>query len=175
VIDHTQLSVDMIITCSPDCHDRLRWVGRSNLWQCRPPERAADEHENPRSRKIAQNQMPRKTTTQKILEGDAGKRGKHVLQRRLAAEPHAQVGLPDAPAHLSARARAAWDFWREQLELMQLDHAPDAIALEGACVNYARAVEADLILTREGIVIDEPTFYRGERLRGVARRKKHPP
>jgi hypothetical protein len=71
--------------------------------------------------------MRRKTTTQKILEGDAGKRGKHVLQRKLAAEPQAQVGLPDAPEHLSARAREAWYFWREQLELMQLDYAPDAI------------------------------------------------
>ena len=119
--------------------------------------------------------MRRTPTQQKINEGDAGKRGKHVLQRKLAAEPPAPEGLPDAPPHLSGRARDAWNFWREQLEMMQLDHAPDAIALEGACVNYARAVEADLILTREGIVIDEPTFYRGERLRGVARRKKHPP
>jgi P27 family predicted phage terminase small subunit len=65
-------------------------------------------------------------------------------------------------------------FWREQLELMHLDHRPDAIALEGACVNYARAVEADLIVRREGIVIDEPVFYQGKRLRGVTRQRKHP-
>jgi phage terminase small subunit len=103
---------------------------------------------------------PRKPTLRKIIEGDARQRGKGVLQRKLAAEPRAQVGLPDAPPHLSARARQAWQFWREQLEAMQLDHTPDAIALEGACVNYARAVEADLIVTREGILIDEPTFYK---------------
>jgi P27 family predicted phage terminase small subunit len=116
---------------------------------------------------------PRKPTQQKINEGDAHRSGRHALQRKLAAEPRAQHGLPDAPAHLSTRARQAWQFWREQLQAMHIDHAPDAIALEGACVNYARAVEADLIITREGIVIDEPTFYRGEG-RGVTHKKKHP-
>jgi P27 family predicted phage terminase small subunit len=117
---------------------------------------------------------PRKPTQQKINEGDAHKSGRHALQRKLDAEPHAQHGLPNAPAHLSARARLAWQFWREQLEVMHLDHAADAIALEGACVNYARAVEADLIVTREGIAIDEPVFYQGKRLRGVKRQRKHP-
>lgn len=37
---------------------------------------------------------------------------------------------------------------------MGLDRRPDAQMLEGACVNYARAVEADLIVAREGIMQD---------------------
>jgi len=41
----------------------------------------------------------------------------------------APVGLPDPPQHLCERAHAAWQFWREQLELMGLDHR------QGACVN----------------------------------------
>lgn len=41
-------------------------------------------------------------------------------------------------------------------------------------MNYARAVEADLIVTREGAIINEPVFYQGKRVAGVTRQKKHP-
>lgn len=38
---------------------------------------------------------------------------------------------------------------------MNLDSRPDSQMLEGACVNYARAVQADLQIERDGITINE--------------------
>ncbi len=39
---------------------------------------------------------------------------------------------------------------------MQLDSRPDAMMLEGACVNYAKAVQADLEVLVGGITVEEP-------------------
>ena len=47
---------------------------------------------------------------------------------------------------------------------MEQDHRPDAIMLEGACVNYARAVEADSILNQEGLTITEQYVDKEERV-----------
>lgn len=96
-----------------------------------------------------------KPIAQQIAEGDPRKRGKGKLRERLSAEPKAARGLPLCPRHLQGRARAAWNFWREELEAMGIDSRPDAMMLEGACVNYARAVQADLILAR-GCQVEEP-------------------
>ena len=115
-----------------------------------------------------------KPTTRKIIEGDASMRGKGKLQAKLASEPIAAKGLPDCPEYLTGKARTMWDFWKTELELMQLDARPDAGMLEGAAQAYARAVEAELILDREGIIVSEPVFYKGEPLAGIERTKKHP-
>lgn len=115
-----------------------------------------------------------KPTQLKIAEGDRRRVGKGTLQRRLEAEPIAQRGLGDAPAHLCALARQMWDFWRLELELMQLDSRPDRMILEGACVAYARAVAADTILHREGLIVRETVLYKGVGLQNVERNKKHP-
>src|SRR5574337_2001247 len=88
-----------------------------------------------------------KPITQHIAEGDPSKLGVNKLDERLAKQPKAARGLPICPRHLSGRARAAWNFWKAELEGMKLDCRPDAMMLEGACVNYARAVQADIILT----------------------------
>jgi P27 family predicted phage terminase small subunit len=117
---------------------------------------------------------PRKPTQQKINEGDAHRSGRQALQRKLDAEPHAEHGLPPAPEYLPERARDAYEFWRAELELMQLDHTPDRVALEGAAVAYCRATEAELTVSREGAIVDEPVIYRGKPLSGVTRKKKHP-
>lgn len=87
-------------------------------------------------------------------------RGVHKLDAKLAAEPKAQKGLPDCPKHLKGRARAAWGFWREELEKMSLDCRPDAMMLEGACVNYAKAVQADLLVLAGGVTVEEPIIDR---------------
>ncbi len=56
---------------------------------------------------------------------------------------------------------------------MDLDRRPDAMMLEGACVNFARAVEADLLLLKEGITVTESTLdQEGEVI--VLKIKKHP-
>lgn len=39
---------------------------------------------------------------------------------------------------------------------MKLDHRPDAMMLEGACVSYARAVHAELEAARLGEVLEIP-------------------
>jgi P27 family predicted phage terminase small subunit len=57
---------------------------------------------------------------------------------------------------------------------MQIDHKPDAPALEAAAMAFCRAVDAELIVTREGAVVDEPIYYKGKRLRGAFRKKRHP-
>jgi P27 family predicted phage terminase small subunit len=116
----------------------------------------------------------RKPLKQQAAAGDPRKLGKGKLQQQLDAEPIAARGLPACPEHLEGRARAAWEFWRVELEAMQLDCRPDAQMLEGACSNYARAVQADLILAKDGPVVDEVVLYKGEILIGVVRKKKHP-
>ncbi len=94
-----------------------------------------------------------KSAARQIAEGDPSKRGVHRLDQRLASEPAATKGLPGCPRHLVGRARQAWKFWSEELAAMDLDRRPDAMMLEGACTNFARAVEADLLVQIEGLVI----------------------
>jgi len=119
--------------------------------------------------------MPtRKPTARQVIEGDKSKRGKRKLWEKLQSEPIAQKGLPACPAHLDGRARESWNFLRTEIELMQLDARPDAVALEAVCVAYARAVAADIRLNAEGTVIEEPVLYKGEALPGYSRKKKHP-
>ena len=114
-----------------------------------------------------------KPTAVQIAEGDPRKKGTGKLRERLEREPDARRGLPDCPRHLKGRARAAWAFWNEELASMNLDCRPDAMMLEGACVNYARAVEADAILADEGLVVTEPVITKQGDVVGE-RHKKHP-
>jgi P27 family predicted phage terminase small subunit len=97
-----------------------------------------------------------KALTRQIVEGDPRKIGKRKLQQRSAAEPKAMHGLPACPRHLRGRARAAWNFWREELRVMELNSRPDAMMLEGACVNYAKAVQADALVLAGGVTVEEP-------------------
>src|ERR1700680_3627359 len=97
-----------------------------------------------------------KPLERQIIEGDPRMRGKGKLQQRLDAQVKARGGLPRCPTHLRGRARACWNLWKQELELMGLDCRPDAMMLEGACVNYARAVQADIQLARFGITVEEP-------------------
>lgn len=93
-----------------------------------------------------------KPTAKQIAAGDPRRLGVRKLKAKLAAEPKAAAGLPSCPRHLRGRARAAWNFWSEELVSMNLDRRPDAMMLEGACVGYQRAVQADLIVAKEGPV-----------------------
>lgn len=96
-----------------------------------------------------------KPISQQIAEGDPRKIGKGKLEERHKKEAKAARGFPPCPRHLRGRARAAWNFWTKELSEMKLDCRPDAMMLEGACVNYARAVQADLIL-QHGCQVTEP-------------------
>jgi phage terminase small subunit len=89
-----------------------------------------------------------KPTRRQIGEGDSAKRGKRKLQEKLNSKPKATRGLPPCPKHVVGLARSAWKFWAEELRAMKLDARSDAMMLEGACVNYARAVQAAAIIQR---------------------------
>src|SRR5436305_14436798 len=114
-----------------------------------------------------------KPIAQQIAEGDPRKRGKRKLEESRAREPKAARGLPDCPEHIEGRARSAWDFWREELIAMNIDSRPDAMMLEGACVGYGRAVEADEMLAKQGLVIAQPIVdINGQRI--SVKVKDHP-
>lgn len=116
---------------------------------------------------------PPKTGAKLAAEGDTRQRGVRKHAARIAAEPKATSGLPPCPRHLKGRARAAWNFWCEELHAMNLDKRPDAHMLEGACIAYDRAVEADMILADEGITVKESILdKRGEVV--VLKIKAHP-
>lgn len=90
-----------------------------------------------------------------IAAGDPRKHGMGKLQERLDAQVKASSGLPSCPRHLVGRARSSWNLWKQELEAMNLDCRPDAMMLEGACVNYARAVQADIEVQLRGILYEE--------------------
>jgi len=114
-----------------------------------------------------------KPIARQLSEGDPRKKGKRKLQERLVAEPKATPGLPRCPRHLRGRARAAYNFWREELQALGLDFRPDAMMLEGACTAYARAVQVDLMLAGAGLLIEQPILDATGKLSGV-RLKVHP-
>ncbi|MCL5743057.1 MAG: phage terminase small subunit P27 family [Acidobacteria bacterium] len=108
-----------------------------------------------------------------IARGDPRNVGKRVLEERAAAQVKATPGLPPCPRHLRGRARSAWHFWAAELEVMEMDRRPDSMALEGACVSYGRAVAADLLLARVGLVIEEPVMNADQEQVGT-KVKTHP-
>ena len=89
----------------------------------------------------------------------------------LAALPKAARGLGDPPSHLTGLARQQWMIWKQNLEAMDQDFRADRVFLEGACVHYARAIEADEIL-KDGCEIEEAIDVTGEKV--GTRMKKHP-
>lgn len=108
-----------------------------------------------------------------IADGDPSKHGKHVLERRLEAEPKPTGELSACPKHLTGRARRTWNFWTEELSAMKLSKRPDNQMLEGACVAYARAVAADLILEKEGLIVKENYIDEAGEVH-VLKIRKHP-
>lgn len=94
-----------------------------------------------------------KAAGRKLAEGDTRKIGAHKLAAQIAGEPRAVRGLPSCPRHLRGRARAAWNFWREELAAMSLDCRPDAQMLEGACVAYEAAVNSYETIHKQGRLI----------------------
>lgn len=96
-----------------------------------------------------------KPGARRLAEGDTRRVGAKKLIAQVAAEPKAARGLPPCPARLKGLARETWEFWAEELASMSLDRRPDAQMLEGACVNFARAVKADEEVERLGEVFHE--------------------
>lgn len=99
-----------------------------------------------------------KPTANQIAAGDPRKLGKKKLQEKLDNEPQAVSGIQDPPERLEGIARDQWLFWRAELEAMGIDKRPDAAMLEGACWNFAGAIDAEKILAREGQTVTESTI-----------------
>lgn len=87
-----------------------------------------------------------------LREGDPGHQGIGKLKKLHASEPKAEHGLPACPRELRGVARRAWETWSEDLRTMDLDHRPDGPLLHGLCVMFARAIQADTLIRKEGIV-----------------------
>lgn len=114
-----------------------------------------------------------KPINQRIAEGDVRGRGVHKLDAIKDAQIAAVRGLPEAPAHLCEAARRQWNVWKEDLECMEQDFHADAAMLEGACVNYVRAVEADATL-KGGCQLREPVLDKSTGLVIGHKLKNHP-
>ena len=76
-------------------------------------------------------------TQLKLVRGNPGKR-----PIRAAGEPKPGHTLPEAPVHLSARAKAAWGQIAPILSRMGVLTEADAVALELLCEAYADYSEA---------------------------------
>lgn len=107
-----------------------------------------------------------------MAEGDPRKRGVKKLRELQAKVPKPSSGLPECPRHLRGRARSVWNFWAEELAVMKVDKRPDGPMLEGACCAYERAVKADLILRKDGLICEERAIVDDEVI--VLKIKKHP-
>jgi P27 family predicted phage terminase small subunit len=103
---------------------------------------------------MPRGQRPKPIALQ-IAEGDPRRHGRNKLLEKQAREPKATDGLPKCPAYLrrNARARAAWNFWRAELQRMDLDRRPDRPMLEGACIAYAEAIACFQLVEKQGRVI----------------------
>jgi phage terminase small subunit len=71
-----------------------------------------------------------------IAEGDPRKHGVHKLDEMLASQPKSQRGLRECPPYLSKEAKEAWDFWKAQLETMDLDYQAYALSLAAGCMAF---------------------------------------
>ena len=97
--------------------------------------------------------FPAKSPAKKLAEGDRSHTGKAKLAKAVTEEPKPPTGLPSKPpSGLSGRAKRTWITWVACLETMKLDKMPDAQLLEGACIAYDRAVQAELLITRQGMI-----------------------
>jgi P27 family predicted phage terminase small subunit len=97
---------------------------------------------------------PRKQTKLKLLTGNPGK--KKLPQ---GIEPTATRGLPECPPRFVGAARDAWVFLAGQAVAMEIDYRVDALALEGACVAYGRAYDADAVIDALGATFTSPNGY----------------
>ena len=84
----------------------------------------------------------RKPTERQIAEGDPRKRGVHKLDERKATQPKTSKGLPDCPEFLGEVAKESYEFWKQELELMDMDKRPYAQVLTAVSIAWESVVNA---------------------------------
>jgi len=99
---------------------------------------------------------PRKPTKLKLIEGNPGK-------QKLHREPQPDLGSTPCPSHLPPLGKKMWKHLVQHLDALNLLAKLDSTILEGICVAYARAVEADTILSRDGLTFQSGDNYRQQR------------
>jgi len=100
----------------------------------------------------------------KLVRGNPGKR-----PIKAAGEPKPAHMLPNPPAHLSSRAKAAWDQIAPVLSGMGALTEADAVALELLCEAYADDTGA-----REELRAFGSNYYETTTQTGATMRRLHP-
>lgn len=80
----------------------------------------------------------------KIANGNPGK-------RKIQDEPQPKQGSPVCPEWFGDDARAEWERVVPELERLKLLTVIDGAAIEGHCLNYARALDCERTLAKEGV------------------------
>lgn len=93
---------------------------------------------------------PPKPTRVKELQGTLRK------HRENPAEWKPPEGAPPCPSHLAGAALELWRFLVGHMSASGVVTSVDGVALEGFCVAYARAVEADKAIKKKGLIVKTP-------------------
>jgi P27 family predicted phage terminase small subunit len=83
-----------------------------------------------------------KPTALRVIEGN---RSGRPLPKH---EPKPRLGLPPAPPHLDARARAEWDRITPELHAIGMLTVIDGAVLAAYCMAYSRWAEAEAAIAR---------------------------
>lgn len=79
--------------------------------------------------------------------------------------PRPRPGRPTCPSWMPKDGRAEWRRVLPELELMGLALRADRATLAGYCASYARWVEAERLISADGVIVDG---YRGGRVKHPA-------
>jgi P27 family predicted phage terminase small subunit len=93
-----------------------------------------------------------KPTAVKIREGNPGKRKLNT------SEPKPRAGAPHMPWYLTPEAQEEWHRIAPELRAWGEFTRANATALGSYCMAFARWLEAEEIISQEGVVIKEPVL-----------------
>lgn len=92
-------------------------------------------------------------TALKLLKGNPGKRAINQNEPQPALAPKKGKGARRCPAWLAPAGKRLWKALVPELERLNLLTKVDDATLEGACAMYARALQAESIVKKQGILI----------------------
>src|ERR1043165_790054 len=100
---------------------------------------------------MARTGRPPKPTALKLLTGNPGKR---KLSPELEPQPEkAKKGARRVPSTLPPTGKTLWKALVPELERLNLLTKIDDATLHGACLNYARALQAGALIRKQGLTI----------------------
>lgn len=93
---------------------------------------------------------PPKPTALKLLAGNPGKRKINANEPK---PDKAEKGKRRCPAWMPPSGKRLWLVLVPELERLNLLSKIDDAMLEGACANYGRALQAEALINKQGLVI----------------------